>query len=53
MNPTSFGITDPLFNQDVSFFAFTRPMYNAPAKLVLGHDDADSVGMLVIYPSRS
>ena len=29
MNPTPFGIRDPLFDQDVAFYVFQLPLWNS------------------------
>lgn len=49
LNPTPFGTTDPLFNQDVSFFVFTLPMYYILQSWFSGTLMLTFLACLVIY----
>lgn len=49
LNPTSFGTPDPLFGQDVSFFVFVLPMYEAVQNWFMVAIFLSLIGSLAIY----
>lgn len=48
-NPTSFGTTDPIFGQDVSFFTFSLPMYELLQAWFMATIFLSLLGSLGIY----
>lgn len=52
LNPTAFGVADPVFRQDVSFFVFTLPMYGLLYGWFLGTIVLTLLAVLAVYVVR-
>ncbi|MBI4322465.1 MAG: UPF0182 family protein [Chloroflexi bacterium] len=52
LNPTSFGVADPLFGRDLSFFVFILPMYGLLEGWYLATILLTLLGCLAVYAVR-
>ena len=52
LNQASFGVTDPYFGRDVSFFVYTLPMWNFALAILMFLVGAAIVVKLVLYSLR-
>ena len=49
LNPTPFGIRDPLFDQDVAFYVFRLPLWNSLRGWLMGSLVVSGLAAIVVY----
>ncbi len=49
LNPTPFGIRDPLFDQDVAFYVFRLPLWNSLYGWLMGSLVVSGLAVIVVY----
>jgi uncharacterized membrane protein (UPF0182 family) len=49
LNRVDFGISDPIFSRDVSFYVFTMPLLRGALRLLLALSFISLIGVLILY----
>lgn len=49
LNPTPFGVRDPLFDQDVAFYVFRLPLWNSLYGWLMGSLVVSGLAVIVVY----
>ena len=49
LNPTPFGVRDPLFDQDVAFYVFRLPLWNSLYRWLMGSLIVSGLAATVVY----